>query len=160
MPLFTTNREPRFFECASRSTGHTSGACSFTVFSRATVEASVACLVRMAQERMCLVHHFLCLAHGQSLGYIGHLAPLLSLCFHTLITYFVSDEFFGDIPSAIDITFDMGSSQDNRGPEITALMVTFLVLTIISVSLRFFVRIRITKEFKGDDWLMGVSLVG
>jgi hypothetical protein len=80
--------------------------------------------------------------------------------FHTFITYFVGDEFSSGIPSAFDITIDMGSSQDTRRPEIAVLIVTFLVLTIVSVSLRFFVRIRITEEFKGDDWLMGVSLVG
>ncbi len=49
----------------------------------------------------------------------------------------------------------MDSSQDNRGPELVAIMTTFLVVTWIAVALRFFVRIKITKSFEADDWLMG-----
>lgn len=53
----------------------------------------------------------------------------------------------------------MDSSQDNRGPELVAIMATFLVLTWVSVVLRCFVRIQITKAFEADDWLMVTSQV-
>jgi hypothetical protein len=53
----------------------------------------------------------------------------------------------------------MESPQDNRGPALVAITVTFLILTWVSVLLRFFVRIRLTKSFDADDWLMAISLV-
>lgn len=53
----------------------------------------------------------------------------------------------------------MDSSQDNRGPELVAIMAAFLVLTWISVVLRCFVGIQISKSFEADDWLMATSLV-
>jgi hypothetical protein len=53
----------------------------------------------------------------------------------------------------------MEPSQDNRGPELVAIMATFLALKWISVVLRCFVRIQITKSFEADDWLMATSLV-
>jgi hypothetical protein len=53
----------------------------------------------------------------------------------------------------------MDSSQDDRGPELAAIMAAFLALTWISVSLRCLVRIKITKAFGADDWLMVASQV-
>jgi hypothetical protein len=45
----------------------------------------------------------------------------------------------------------MDSSQDNRRPELVAMMATFLTLTWVSVMLRRFVRIQITKTFAVED---------
>jgi hypothetical protein len=54
----------------------------------------------------------------------------------------------------------MGNSDDDyNGEPLVVVAVFFLVLTYISVSLRFFVRLFITKSFQCDDWLMLASLV-
>ena len=49
------------------------------------------------------------------------------------------------------------SSTDYNGYQLVAVATTFLVLTYISVAVRCFVRIRITRAFAADDWLMLVS---
>ena len=49
----------------------------------------------------------------------------------------------------------MGNSDDDyNGGQLVVVAVIFLVLTYISVFLRFFVRLVITKSFSADDWLM------
>jgi hypothetical protein len=49
----------------------------------------------------------------------------------------------------------MGNSGDDyNGGQLVVVAVIFLVLTYISVFLRFFVRLVITKSFSADDWLM------
>lgn len=49
----------------------------------------------------------------------------------------------------------MGNSDtDDNGGQLVVVSVIFLALTYISVLLRFFVRLVITKAFAADDWLM------
>lgn len=49
----------------------------------------------------------------------------------------------------------MGNSDDDyNGGQLVVVAVIFLALTYISVFLRFFVRLVITKSFSADDWLM------
>jgi hypothetical protein len=49
----------------------------------------------------------------------------------------------------------MGNSDDDyNGGQLVVVAVIFLVLTYLSVFLRFFVRLVITKSFSADDWLM------
>ena len=50
-----------------------------------------------------------------------------------------------------------GSSTDYNGYQLVAVAITFLILTYISIALRCFVRLRITKAFAADDWLMLVA---
>lgn len=49
------------------------------------------------------------------------------------------------------------SSTDYNGYQLVAVAIIFLVLTYISSALRFFVRIRITRVFAADDWLMLIA---
>jgi hypothetical protein len=49
------------------------------------------------------------------------------------------------------------SSTDYNGYQLVAVAIIFLVLTYISIALRFFVRIKITRVFAADDWLMLVA---
>jgi Fungal rhodopsin domain len=49
------------------------------------------------------------------------------------------------------------SLTEYNGYQLVAVVITFLVLTYISVGLRCFVRIRITRAFAIDDWLMLVA---
>jgi hypothetical protein len=53
----------------------------------------------------------------------------------------------------------MKDSDFNAGPLI-AIIALFLVLTSISVSLRLYVRIRITKAFEIDDYFICAAQVG
>jgi len=46
----------------------------------------------------------------------------------------------------------------NRGPELFAVNVAFLVVTAISVSLRIFVRLRMLRAWGTDDWLMMIAM--
>jgi hypothetical protein len=49
----------------------------------------------------------------------------------------------------------MGNSDDDyNGGQLVVISVIFLALTYLSVLLRFFVRIVITKSFQYDDYLM------
>lgn len=48
----------------------------------------------------------------------------------------------------------VNSDSDYNGGQLVAISVIFLVLTYLSVLLRFFVRLFITKSFQIDDWLM------
>ena len=52
-----------------------------------------------------------------------------------------------------------GSSTDYNGYQLVAVAITFLTLTYISLALRCFVRIKITRAFAADDWLMLVAQV-
>lgn len=54
---------------------------------------------------------------------------------------------------------DYSQSTDNRGPQIVAVTVALLVLSIVAVGLRCFVRASLTKSFQADDWLMVLALV-
>jgi hypothetical protein len=49
------------------------------------------------------------------------------------------------------------SPTDYNGYQLVAVAITFLILTYISVGLRCFVRIRITRVFAVDDWIMLVA---
>jgi hypothetical protein len=49
--------------------------------------------------------------------------------------------------------------EDYNGGQLVVVAVIFLVITWISVLLRVFVRVQITKSFQADDWLMSVSQV-
>jgi hypothetical protein len=48
---------------------------------------------------------------------------------------------------------------ENRGPQVEAVAILFLVLSWISVGLRCYVKLFMTKLFKIDDWLAVASLV-
>lgn len=51
------------------------------------------------------------------------------------------------------------SSTDYNGYELVAVAITFLILTYISIGLRCFVRIKITRAFAADDWLLLVAQI-
>lgn len=48
---------------------------------------------------------------------------------------------------------------ENRGPQVEAVAITFLTLSLIAVSLRCYVKFFIIRLFRIDDWLMVLSLV-
>lgn len=48
---------------------------------------------------------------------------------------------------------------ENRGPEVEAVAIAFLILSWIAVSLRSYVKFFMIKLFRIDDWLMVLSLV-
>ncbi len=48
---------------------------------------------------------------------------------------------------------------DNRGPQVEAVAIVFLILAWIAVILRCSVRIFITRLFRIDDWLAVLTLV-
>ena len=47
-----------------------------------------------------------------------------------------------------------------RGPGLTIVNGIFITLVLIVVGLRYYTRLRITKSFGLDDWVIGFSLVG
>jgi len=54
---------------------------------------------------------------------------------------------------------DFAMAIDNRGLQVEAVAILFLVLSWIAVSLRCYVKLFITKLFRIDDWLAVLSLV-
>lgn len=54
---------------------------------------------------------------------------------------------------------DINNPNEYNGAEVVIVAIVFLALTTITVLLRFYVRIFITKSFSPDDWLMLVSQV-
>ena len=48
---------------------------------------------------------------------------------------------------------------ENRGPQLQAVCYTLAVTAVISSLLRFYVRLRLVKNFGFDDWGMGAALV-
>ena len=46
-----------------------------------------------------------------------------------------------------------------RGPGLTIVNAIFITLVIVVVGLRYYTRLRITKSFGLDDWVIGFSLV-
>ena len=48
---------------------------------------------------------------------------------------------------------------DYNGAQLVVVSILFLVLSFVSVGLRFFVRILILKSFQWDDWLMLIAQV-
>ena len=48
----------------------------------------------------------------------------------------------------------MATAVPNRGPELRGVNIFFLVVTLISISLRCYVRLGMVKAFGMDDWLM------
>jgi hypothetical protein len=59
----------------------------------------------------------------------------------------------------VTATASTANDSDYRGPDIKAVAILFLILTWISVSLRCYVRIFMTKLFRVDDWLAVATLV-
>jgi hypothetical protein len=53
----------------------------------------------------------------------------------------------------------MDKPNDYNGGELVVVSVTFLALTYMSVLLRCFVRIQITRSFSADDWFMVIAQV-
>jgi len=54
---------------------------------------------------------------------------------------------------------DFDSKMENRGPELAAVLILFLIITWLIVALRCHVRVRMLKSFGLDDWFMVASLV-
>ncbi|KAL9583682.1 MAG: hypothetical protein Q9212_002569 [Teloschistes hypoglaucus] len=48
---------------------------------------------------------------------------------------------------------------ETRGPALTVVNIVFIILVVLVVALRFYTRIRITRSFGLDDWVIGASLV-
>lgn len=48
---------------------------------------------------------------------------------------------------------------ENRGPQLAGVAITMLTLACVSMALRGYVRIRITKAFGIDDWFMVAATV-
>ncbi|KAL8730098.1 MAG: hypothetical protein Q9166_004297 [cf. Caloplaca sp. 2 TL-2023] len=48
---------------------------------------------------------------------------------------------------------------ETRGPALTVVNIVFIILVFLVVGLRYYTRIRITKSFGLDDWVIGASLV-
>lgn len=48
---------------------------------------------------------------------------------------------------------------ETRGPALTVVNVVFIVLVVLVVTLRYYTRLRISKSFGLDDWVIGASLV-
>ena len=46
-----------------------------------------------------------------------------------------------------------------RGSALTVVNVIFITLVVVVAALRFYTRLRITKSFGLDDWIIGISLV-
>jgi hypothetical protein len=53
----------------------------------------------------------------------------------------------------------MNDLQENRGPEIVSFMIALLVVTWMSVMLRFYTRLWIRKAIGADDWLIIIAVV-
>jgi hypothetical protein len=48
---------------------------------------------------------------------------------------------------------------EDRGPQIEAVAITFIILSWIAVCLRCYVKVYIIRLFRIDDWLAVLSLV-
>ncbi|KAL8682389.1 MAG: hypothetical protein Q9186_001579 [Xanthomendoza sp. 1 TL-2023] len=48
---------------------------------------------------------------------------------------------------------------ETRGPALTVVNIVFIILVFLVVALRYYTRLRITKSFGLDDWVIGASLV-
>ncbi len=46
-----------------------------------------------------------------------------------------------------------------RGSALTVVNIIFIILVCIVVALRYYTRLRITKSFGLDDWVIGASVV-
>lgn len=82
-------------------------------------------------------------------AYIFHLHPFQE----TKARFFSS---FLALIVMIERSMDHGES---RGPALLAVAVAFLVLTWVTVSLRFYVRIFVSHSTGGDDWIMLIALM-
>ncbi|KAK3940935.1 hypothetical protein QBC46DRAFT_113282 [Diplogelasinospora grovesii] len=51
----------------------------------------------------------------------------------------------------------MATGMEDRGPELSAVNISFLVVAVIAISLRCIVRVGIVKAFGIDDWLMAFA---
>jgi hypothetical protein len=47
---------------------------------------------------------------------------------------------------------------ENRGPQVHAVLIPFIILSWIAVGLRCYVKLFITKSFRIDDWLALAAL--
>lgn len=54
---------------------------------------------------------------------------------------------------------DLAMAIENRGPQVEAVAIIFLTLSWITVSLRCYVKIFMTRLLRIDDWLAMLSLV-
>lgn len=82
-------------------------------------------------------------------AYISHFHPFQE----TKARFFSS---FLALIVMIERSMDHGES---RGPALLAVAVAFLVLTWVTVSLRFYVRVFVSHSTGGDDWIMLIALV-
>ncbi|KAL8663169.1 MAG: hypothetical protein Q9202_004101 [Teloschistes flavicans] len=48
---------------------------------------------------------------------------------------------------------------ETRGPALTVVNIVFIILVVLVVALRFYTRLRITRSFGLDDWVIGASLI-
>lgn len=46
-----------------------------------------------------------------------------------------------------------------RGPGLTVVNIIFIILVFVVVGLRYYTRLRITRSFGLEDWVIGISLV-
>lgn len=66
-----------------------------------------------------------------------------------------------DIMDSLFITFSRRHySLDDRGGSLLAVVIVFLILTWVTVSLRFYVRVGISHAAGADDFIMLAALVG
>lgn len=49
---------------------------------------------------------------------------------------------------------------ETRGPALTVVNIIFIILVFVVVGLRYYTRIKITRNFGQDDVVIGLSLVG
>ncbi len=53
----------------------------------------------------------------------------------------------------------MADPNENNSTALLAVSIALLVLTYVSVALRTYVRVTLTKSFQADDWLMLIAQV-
>jgi hypothetical protein len=61
--------------------------------------------------------------------------------------------------STTTINMDYLSDADDRGPEIFYVTLALLIVSTITVAMRCYVRIRILKSFRIEDWMSLATMV-
>jgi uncharacterized membrane protein len=49
--------------------------------------------------------------------------------------------------------------KENQGPKVVGIVIAFTVLASVCVLLRFFARVRFTKQVGWEDWFIAISMV-